>query len=273
MTTIGQQERRHAGSVRVDFGAPAGLGLLRDRPESGRGRARVTETDPDANPEPCGDDRAPIVVATTMGAFADGLVGWLSDPSTGWTVTGVCTASDALVATVDDSRPAVVVATDEVAAPATFMELVARLPTIKVLVLCAAFDAHVEASLVRSGVGAVLPASVRRGQVIDAVSALLGGRAVVSAEALHLVALGAGPGGVALTKRQREVLELLALGSSTAQIAERLVVTPSTVKTHIKLIGERFGVSGQLAVAAHAHRLLNPAVWVGSPPGFVHRTM
>jgi DNA-binding NarL/FixJ family response regulator len=37
-----------------------------------------------------------------------------------------------------------------------------------------------------------------------------------------------------LTPREREILELMAGGSSNDQIAARLFITPGTVKTHVK---------------------------------------
>jgi DNA-binding CsgD family transcriptional regulator len=67
------------------------------------------------------------------------------------------------------------------------------------------------------------------------------------------------------------------MGHTTAQIAQELVVTPSTVKTHIRHIQERFGVPGQLALVANARSLLSAgAVASGAAPasvGIVPQTM
>jgi DNA-binding CsgD family transcriptional regulator len=51
----------------------------------------------------------------------------------------------------------------------------------------------------------------------------------------------------ALTARQTELLRLVAQGRSTAQIAEALFLSPSTVRKHIENIFERLGVSNRSA--------------------------
>ena len=48
-----------------------------------------------------------------------------------------------------------------------------------------------------------------------------------------------------LSKREREVLELLVEGRTATYIAERQFVSPNTVRTHIKRIYAKMGVSSR----------------------------
>jgi DNA-binding NarL/FixJ family response regulator len=52
-----------------------------------------------------------------------------------------------------------------------------------------------------------------------------------------------------LSPRQREVLELLALGMDNDQIASRLYISRNTVKFHVRTIYERLGVHNRVAAA------------------------
>jgi ATP/maltotriose-dependent transcriptional regulator MalT len=58
-----------------------------------------------------------------------------------------------------------------------------------------------------------------------------------------------------LTPREREVLQLAAEGLSTSAIADRLVLSPATVKTHFSNVYEKFGVAGRAGAVAKAMRL------------------
>ncbi|HET6657717.1 MAG TPA: LuxR C-terminal-related transcriptional regulator [Gaiellaceae bacterium] len=57
-----------------------------------------------------------------------------------------------------------------------------------------------------------------------------------------------------LTAREAEVLELLGLGLSNAEIAQRLFIAPSTVKVHVRHILEKLGVKNRVQAALAAKR-------------------
>lgn len=57
-----------------------------------------------------------------------------------------------------------------------------------------------------------------------------------------------------LTRREEEVLELLADGRSNAEIAERLYISPKTVEHHVSRILAKLGLRSRAEVAAHVAR-------------------
>ncbi|AYY13488.1 DNA-binding response regulator [Actinobacteria bacterium YIM 96077] len=63
-----------------------------------------------------------------------------------------------------------------------------------------------------------------------------------------------------LTEREREVLVLVATGLSNDEIAERLVVSPATAKTHVSRIMTKLGARdrAQLVVQAYESGLIAP---------------
>jgi RNA polymerase sigma factor (sigma-70 family) len=78
-------------------------------------------------------------------------------------------------------------------------------------------------------------------------------RAFTEAVAEALAARSAEPVALdALTEREREVLNLLVLGLTNKEIAERLVISPNTVKRHLKAVFAKLGVSTRAAAVAKA---------------------
>jgi DNA-binding NarL/FixJ family response regulator len=63
-----------------------------------------------------------------------------------------------------------------------------------------------------------------------------------------------------LTDREREILELVAAGLSNADIAQRLVISPLTAKTHVARILAKLGCHdrAQLVVLAYETGLVTP---------------
>ena len=58
----------------------------------------------------------------------------------------------------------------------------------------------------------------------------------------------------ALTKREREILRLIAAGKSLPEIARELFLGVTTVKTHVQHIYAKLGVSDRAAAVAEAMR-------------------
>jgi LuxR family maltose regulon positive regulatory protein len=66
-----------------------------------------------------------------------------------------------------------------------------------------------------------------------------------------------------LTRREFEVLRLLAQGMSNSEIAQQLFITPSTAKVHMRNIFTKLGVRTRLQAALRAHELLDVEKEIG----------
>jgi len=114
---------------------------------------------------------------------------------------------------------------------------------------------------VRSGAAGYLLKDVSKDELIDAVNQVATGGAFIESQMLKgmltdLTPMGTGPGPAArsLTKREREILALVAEGMSNREIAEKLVLSPETVKSHVAAILEKLNVSDRTQAAIYAVR-------------------
>ncbi|HJQ65571.1 MAG TPA: response regulator transcription factor [Gemmatimonadales bacterium] len=64
---------------------------------------------------------------------------------------------------------------------------------------------------------------------------------------------------VRMTKREREIMNLIAEGLSNKEIAQRLSIATYTVKSHVHNILEKLALHSRLQIAAYSHR-------TGTPP-------
>jgi DNA-binding NarL/FixJ family response regulator len=132
-------------------------------------------------------------------------------------------------------------------------------------------DADVLAAL-RAGAGGVVLKSTDADELVRAVRVVAGGQPLLSPDVTRalLVQLARLPqSGVPsselldeLTDREREVVALVAHGCSNEAIAERLVVSPATAKTHVSraMVKLRARDRAQLVVLAYEAGLVLPAV-------------
>jgi DNA-binding NarL/FixJ family response regulator len=70
-----------------------------------------------------------------------------------------------------------------------------------------------------------------------------------------------------LTTREWEIIELITDGASTQDIADRLVLSPSTVYSHVKNVLRKLGVHSRSEAVVAASRLRQEEAWGGSPSG------
>lgn len=91
-----------------------------------------------------------------------------------------------------------------------------------------------------------LPLDAATGALRRTLRELLGER---EQPALAVEAVCVGPGGV-LSVREQEVLHELAHGLGNRAIAERLVVSPDTVKTHLRRVYRKLGVNSRAEAVA-----------------------
>jgi DNA-binding NarL/FixJ family response regulator len=120
---------------------------------------------------------------------------------------------------------------------------------------------------VRAGASGFLLKDVRPAELVDAIRLIAGGNALLAPTALQRLLerfqspqppdTGALPN---LTERERETLQLVAEGLSNAEIAERLVLSEATVKTHISNLLRKLGVRDrvQAVIAAYDSGLVQP---------------
>jgi two-component system nitrate/nitrite response regulator NarL len=96
------------------------------------------------------------------------------------------------------------------------------------------------------------------GEICDAIVAVARGETVVAGEVqsglVNEMRSRSDPERPVLSEREAEVLALIADGLSVPQIADRLIISASTVKTHIRNLFQRLGVSDRAAAVAEAMR-------------------
>ncbi len=144
------------------------------------------------------------------------------------------------------------------------------LPATRVLMLTTFdLDEYVHEAL-RAGASGFLLKDTPPGELLDAIRIVAGGEALLAPtvtrrlieEFVRTPASATTPPEAldVLTDREREVLKLVARGLSNAEIAEELVLSPATAKTHVSRIIAKLNARdrAQLVIAAYETGLVAP---------------
>jgi two-component system, NarL family, response regulator LiaR len=132
-----------------------------------------------------------------------------------------------------------------------------QFPTVAVVALTSFKEEELVQSALRAGVTSYLLKDVSADELAGAIRAAHAGRATLSAGATQaLIDAATRPPAPRydLTAREREVLALLVEGLNNTVIAETLVVSPSTIKTHVSNILSKLGVASRTEAATLAVR-------------------
>lgn len=205
-------------------------------------------------------DKVRVVVGDDHPMFREGVVRALQASGS---IDVVAEADDgtASLAAIREHRPAVALldyrmpGMDGAAVAAAVLR--DELPT-RVLLLSAHDESAIVFKALQEGAAGFLPKESTRTELVNAVLDCAKGRDVVApslaAGLAGEIRRRAEPEGPVLSPREREVLTLIAAGSSIPSMAKQLFLAPSTVKTHVQRLYEKLGVSDRGAAVAEAMR-------------------
>jgi two-component system, NarL family, response regulator DevR len=232
-----------------------------DRPTSVCARAHPTRTADEVVPSAHG---ARLLLVDGHGLFREGLRSVLEGQGTLRVVAEAATPAEALAA-VARARPQVVLTAFRlpgVEDGAIISALTRAYPELPVVVLTSVPPEESMRAALQAGAQAFLMKDTPAQLLPKAIAAALAGDIWVQREAVAQVVRHernqetrrGGDRQVRLSPRETEVLRLLTTGASTAEIAETLFITTSTVRVHVLRILEKLGVRTRIAAVRYALR-------------------
>ncbi len=139
--------------------------------------------------------------------------------------------------------------------------LVAEIPGIKVIALSMNADQRYVIAMFKAGAAGYLLKNAAADELLQAIRAVVGGQTFVSPGIASVVVESLVAGhrsgvkpGKTLSPREREVLQLLAEGRSSKEIATRLQLALPTVETHRRQIMDKLGLRSVAELTKYAIR-------------------
>ena len=136
-------------------------------------------------------------------------------------------------------------------------------PKTQIVALTSFKDDDLVQRVVKAGAIGYLLKNATASELAGAVRSAYVGQPALSPEATQsLIRMSRGtnqtPDAKSLTAREKEVLSLLVQGLSNTEIAEKLVISPSTAKFHVSSLFSKLGVTSRTEAVALAikHRLI-----------------
>jgi NarL family two-component system response regulator LiaR len=132
-----------------------------------------------------------------------------------------------------------------------------QFPQVRVIVLTSFKEGDMVKNALEAGAIGYLLKDVSADELARAIRAAHSGQATLSPQAAQALVEKTSqppPPGLDLTEREHEVLALMVEGLNNTQIAGRLTVSPSTVKSHVSNILSKLGVANRTEAVTLALR-------------------
>ena len=132
-----------------------------------------------------------------------------------------------------------------------------QFPTVQIIALSSFKEEQLVQSALQAGAIGYLLKDVSADELAQAIRAAHAGRGTLSPEAAQALIRAANqppPPAYDLTERERTVLILMVEGLNNTEIAAKLVVSPSTIKSHVSHILRKLDVTSRTEAAALAVR-------------------
>jgi len=193
-----------------------------------------------------------VVVVDDHPVIRYGLERLLRDAVPEAVIVATATSVDGALEAIREARPDVVISDlmlGEAPDGLQLLELVRRGPAACPVVIYSAYDAPALVfAAFEGGVAAYLRKSARPTAVAEAVRAAASGRRLFDPDLVR-IAHGARQ---APSARERELLRLVAAGSSNVEAAAHLALSPKTIESHLRRMFMRYGVLSRTELIAVA---------------------
>jgi len=141
-------------------------------------------------------------------------------------------------------------------------QLVVEAPGVKVVALSMYSDRRFVSGMLKAGASSYLVKDCAIEELVDAIRAMMAGKIYLSQEIAGLVtkeylqqlSMIDSPDASTLTCREREVLQLMAEGKTTKEIASCLSVSARTIDTHRQNIMDKLGIHSVAELTKYAIR-------------------
>ncbi|HEV7215487.1 MAG TPA: response regulator transcription factor [Chloroflexota bacterium] len=204
-----------------------------------------------------------LVVIDDHPVVREGLVALLEDEA-GFQVVAAAGSAEQALRLVEQQQPDVLLLDLElpgIDGVTAIPKLSAIAPALRIIVFSAYGGGERLLGAIKAGARGYLLKGASGEELARAIRTVHGGGTALEsglAETLMAAVRGPRPGGPALSRREQEVLHLLAQGLANKQIARALTISERTVKFHVTSIFNKLGADNRaqaVALAAQRHLL------------------